>query len=201
MQLGETIATYDVARALRGESGKFDVTSPTGEVYHVNCEPNHSIANLEWAGNRADVQPFLICKVAEPVPLDQARIAAPVTDAARARTPLTPFLLDAESSDEKSSVRGTAESPKSSQAIISVKEIVGPELRFIESDSQTKNPSACVSLKIGWSGQSAQVPMTSACANYQDFDAELRRLHAKLDEIRYLARKQFYKTQAAAMGA
>ena len=35
MQLGEKIATYDVALALRGESGKFDVTSPTGEIYHV----------------------------------------------------------------------------------------------------------------------------------------------------------------------
>ncbi len=38
MQLGETIATYDLGLALRGESGKFEVTSPAGEIYHVTCQ-------------------------------------------------------------------------------------------------------------------------------------------------------------------
>ena len=42
MQLGETIATYDVALALRGENGKFDVTSPSGDVFQVTCTPNHA---------------------------------------------------------------------------------------------------------------------------------------------------------------
>lgn len=46
MQLGETIATYDVGLALRGESGKFEVTSPVGEIYQVTCKANHSISNL-----------------------------------------------------------------------------------------------------------------------------------------------------------
>jgi hypothetical protein len=67
MQLGEKIATYDVALALRGEGGKFDVTSPTGEIYHVTCKSGHSITNLQWSGDGANPQPFVIRKVAEPV--------------------------------------------------------------------------------------------------------------------------------------
>jgi hypothetical protein len=51
MRPGETIATYDVGLALRGKSGKFEVTSPTGEIYEVTCNPNHSISNLEWSSN------------------------------------------------------------------------------------------------------------------------------------------------------
>jgi len=201
MQLGETIATYDVALALRGESGKFDVTSPTGEVYHVTCEPNHSISNLEWAGNRTDPQPFLIRKIAEPVSPDQARTTVTVPDASRARQPLTPFLLDPEPSPEKPSAEFSAELPKSSQAAVSVLEVAGLELLFTESDPRTKSPSACVKLKVGKSGQSPQVSIMSACTNYNHFDAEIRRLHAELDDIRYRARKRFYQTQAAAASA
>lgn len=70
MQLNETIAAYDIAQALRGECGKFEVTSPTGEVYHVTCRSNHSISNLEWSGNKTNLQPFVIRKVAEPLNLD-----------------------------------------------------------------------------------------------------------------------------------
>jgi len=201
MQLGETIATYDVALALRGESGKFDVTSPTGEVYHVTCEPNHFISNLEWAGNRSDPQPFLIRKISEPVSLDQGRIAGTVPDGTRARQPLAPFLLDPEPGEEKPSARVSAELPKSAQPTIPVTEIAGLELLFRESDPRTKSPSACVSLKLGQSAQSAQISITSACTSYNDFDAAIRRLYAELDQIRYRARKHFYKTQAAAVGA
>lgn len=67
MQLGEKIATDDVALALRGESGKFDLTSATGEIYHVTCKSGHSITNLQWSGDGVNPQPFVIRKVAEPV--------------------------------------------------------------------------------------------------------------------------------------
>jgi len=62
MKLNDTITTYDVAEALQGETGKFEVTSPNGERYFVTCQPGHSIASLEWAGSEPNLQPFLVRK-------------------------------------------------------------------------------------------------------------------------------------------
>jgi hypothetical protein len=67
MKLNDTITTYDVAEALQGETGKFEVTSPNGERYFVTCQSGHSIASLEWAGSEPNLQPFLVRKVAQPV--------------------------------------------------------------------------------------------------------------------------------------
>jgi len=67
MKLNESISTYDVAEALQGETGKFEVTSPNGERYFVTTEPGHSIISLEWAGSEPNLQPFLVRKVAQPV--------------------------------------------------------------------------------------------------------------------------------------
>jgi len=67
MKLNDSITTYDVAEALQGETGKFEVTSPNGERYFVTCQPGHSIASLEWAGNEPNLQPFLVRKVAQPI--------------------------------------------------------------------------------------------------------------------------------------
>ena len=67
MKLNDSITTYDVAEALQGEQGKFEVTSPTGERYFVTCHPGHSISSIEWAGGESNVQPFLVRKVAQPV--------------------------------------------------------------------------------------------------------------------------------------
>jgi hypothetical protein len=39
MKLNDSITTYDIAEALQGEQGKFEVTSPTGERYFVTCQP------------------------------------------------------------------------------------------------------------------------------------------------------------------
>jgi cytochrome c2 len=66
MKLNDTITTYDIAEALQGESGKFEVTSPNGERYFVTCQQGHSISSLEWAGSEPNLQPFLIRKVAQP---------------------------------------------------------------------------------------------------------------------------------------
>ena len=67
MKLNDSITTYDIAEALQGETGKFEVTSPTGERYFVTCQPGHSIANFEWAGSEPNLQPFLVRKVAQSV--------------------------------------------------------------------------------------------------------------------------------------
>ncbi|HTV82493.1 MAG TPA: hypothetical protein VME18_07570 [Acidobacteriaceae bacterium] len=66
MKLNESITTYDIAEALQGESGKFEVTSPNGERYYVTCQPGHSITSLEWAGSEPNLQPFTARKVAQP---------------------------------------------------------------------------------------------------------------------------------------
>jgi hypothetical protein len=73
MRLNESITAYDIAEALQGESGKFEVTSPNGERYFVTCQPGHSISNMEWAGNEPNQQPFTIRKVAQPAGTSEGR--------------------------------------------------------------------------------------------------------------------------------
>ncbi len=63
MRLGETITANDLAAALTGESGKFEVVTSNNTTYMVTCTPGHSIANLTLA-NTQNSQPFLIRKVA-----------------------------------------------------------------------------------------------------------------------------------------
>ena len=63
MKLNDSISTYDVAEALQGETGKFEVTSPSGERYFVTCQPGHSIVSLESAASEINLQPFLVRKV------------------------------------------------------------------------------------------------------------------------------------------
>jgi hypothetical protein len=67
MKLNDSISTYDVAEALQGETGKFEVTSPNGERYFVTCQLGHSIVSLESAASEINLQPFLVRKVAQPV--------------------------------------------------------------------------------------------------------------------------------------
>jgi hypothetical protein len=73
MKLNDSITTYDIAEALQGETGKFEVTSPSGERYFVTVQAGHSITSLEWAGAEANLQPFLIRKVAQPVSIESGR--------------------------------------------------------------------------------------------------------------------------------
>ena len=78
MKLNDSITTYDVAEALQGETGKFEVTSPNGERYFVSCQPGHSIVSLEWAGNEPNLQPFLVRKVAQPIATEGVRGPRPL---------------------------------------------------------------------------------------------------------------------------
>ena len=200
MQLGETIATYDIALALRGESGKFDVTSPTGEIFHLSFKSGHSITNLEWSGDGANHQPFLIRKVAEPVSSAPDK-AATVTDApTQPRMLKTPFLISPDEDDLLSEKNIAFAGARHEHDPVSANEkIYDFDLLYVEVDPKTQRPSAGVSLRT----ESSPVPqkLTNACSNFNDFDAEIRRLHSRLDDIRYRARKKFYQAQEIAAGA
>jgi hypothetical protein len=79
------------------------------------------------------------------------------------------------------------------------------DLSYLESDPRTKQPSACVYLKASgiqdYAGIKAEKLVTVPCLSFIELDAEIRRLHAELDEIRARAKKKFYKAEAAAVGA
>jgi hypothetical protein len=76
---------------------------------------------------------------------------------------------------------------------------------YLESDPRTQQPSACIYLKAegqqDYAGVKADRLVTAHCFNFIELDAEIRRLHAELDEVRARAKKKFYKTHAAAAGA
>jgi hypothetical protein len=206
MQLGETIATYDVALALRGESGKFEVKSPGGEIFHVTCKPNLSISSFEWSGSKAEVQPFLVRKVAEPVSLQAGVTSTSLIEGeSQTRSGQPPFLLERQESETKLS--------SNSDRVVSLPKIIEDnsgnlepanlDLLFLESDPKSGQPSACVCVKIGQLVQTGKNErlITSTCATLNEFDAEIRRLHGQLDELRARARKLFYKSQVAVASA
>ena len=65
LDLNETIMAYDLAEALEGESGKFEVTTPSGERFTLTTSPTHSIKNFRAIPEGASPQPLRIRKVAE----------------------------------------------------------------------------------------------------------------------------------------
>lgn len=207
MQLGETIATYDVALALRGESGKFDVTSPTGEVYRVICKPDSSIASLEWSGDGADAHPFLIRKVAEPVAQESGKTAnpAPAENTTLTRRGRAPFLIDNPDEDANSTSLGNSVTltPAAMEENVGEPETVAFDFVFLESDPSTQLPCAYIGVRSEQPGRAAARKMliTASCANFNDLDAEIRRLHAQLEDLRHRAKKKFYQTHAMAAGA
>jgi hypothetical protein len=186
MRIGETIATYDVGLALRGKSGRFEVTSPTGEIYEVTCKLSQSSSNLEWSGNGIDNVPFLIRKVADVAlpaePTATTRIQEPEN-----QTPSSPqpFVVE-RAGDEGSSPHGS-----------------NFDLLFLEDDPGTGQPSACIYLKSEPRGRGVEAEklITARCATLNELDSEIRRLEAQLDEIRSRAKKMFYKTLAIAASA
>ena len=76
---------------------------------------------------------------------------------------------------------------------------------YLEIDPRTQQPSACIYLKAAGQQDYAVIKadrlVTAHCLNFIELDAEIRRLHAELDEVRARAKKKFYKTHAAAAGA
>jgi hypothetical protein len=76
------------------------------------------------------------------------------------------------------------------------------DLAYLESDPSTKLPSSCIYVKASvrddYAGVRADKLLTSPCLNFIELDAEIRRLHAELDEIRARAKKKFYRAESAA---
>jgi len=64
LNLRDSINTYDLAMALRGQYGQFHVILPDGGELLVTCQPGHSISNIEWIGENP--KPFTVTKVSEP---------------------------------------------------------------------------------------------------------------------------------------
>lgn len=79
------------------------------------------------------------------------------------------------------------------------------DLLYVENDPKTQQPSACVYLKShapqDYAGVRSDTLITPPCLSFIQLDAEIRRLHAELDEIRARAKRKFYKAEAAAAGA
>jgi hypothetical protein len=97
--------------------------------------------------------------------------------------------------------RCTSRNPCDNHGIM---ETLSLDLSYLERDPRTKQPSACVYLKASgvrdFAGIKAEKLVTVPCLSFIELDAEIRRLHAELDEIRARAKKQFYKADAAAVG-
>jgi hypothetical protein len=76
---------------------------------------------------------------------------------------------------------------------------------YMENDPRTHQPSACVFVKSNgqqdYAGVKAEKLISAHCLSFVELDAELRRLHAELDEIRAQAKRKFYKAEAKAAGA
>jgi hypothetical protein len=195
MQLGQTIATYDVALALRGESGKFVVTNPEGETYHVACEH-------QSPENGSNPQPFLIQKVAEPVPSSMPeKTGISVSETSMQSRGKTPFLIDVGNSDSRSDVRETSDAvPVISRPDPKMLDVVDLDLLYHEVGVDSAQPTASVCLRSESQHERDKL-VTNACTTFNEFDAEIRRLHARLDDIRYRARKKFYQAQVVAAGA
>jgi hypothetical protein len=79
------------------------------------------------------------------------------------------------------------------------------DLVYLDKDPSTQQPSACVCVKSRTRRDYAVVKadrlITDQCLSFIELDAEIRRLHAELEEVRARAKKKFYKAHAAAVGA
>jgi hypothetical protein len=65
LQINETVRAYDLAEALRGESGKFEVVTSHGIRFMVTALPGHSIANLRITTEGNQDPTLWIKKIAE----------------------------------------------------------------------------------------------------------------------------------------
>jgi hypothetical protein len=76
---------------------------------------------------------------------------------------------------------------------------------YLDGDPRTMQPSACLYIKAAgredYAGIEAAKLISARCLSFIELDAEIRRLHAELDEIRARAKKKFYKAHAAGVGA
>jgi hypothetical protein len=75
------------------------------------------------------------------------------------------------------------------------------DLIYLDRDPATSLPSAGVCLKAnrhtGQAGVEANKLITRPCLSFIELDAEIRRLHAELEEIRARAKRKFYRAHTA----
>jgi hypothetical protein len=197
MQLGETIATYDVDLALREESGKFEVTSPNGETYFVTCRPNQSSLKSQLIGNQTYPQAFLVRKIAESVSLEpSARNTAMTDEEPVGSDSCGPFLDENLAANEMPCMPG--ETGQDSQP-----EAWKMNLFYMESEASEQPTAMVVATRDGVEPMSGLrgPALTIGCRNYNELDSHIRRLQAQLEDIRIQAKKKFYKAHAAAASA
>jgi hypothetical protein len=77
------------------------------------------------------------------------------------------------------------------------------DLLYLKRDPSTKQPCVCVKANSprDYGGVAGEKLITAPCLSFIELDAEIRRLHAELDEIRSRAKKKFYRAQASTAGA
>jgi len=77
-------------------------------------------------------------------------------------------------------------------------------LWYLDDDPRTKKSVAGVYVKLCGGKECAHLEpeklLTVQCASLIELDAEIRRLHAELDEIRAQAKRKFYKAESAPTG-
>jgi hypothetical protein len=87
----------------------------------------------------------------------------------------------------------------------SIMETSSLDLLYLESDPRTQQPSACIYLKTNskqdYAGIKAENLVINPCMSFIVLDAEIRRLHAELDEVRARAKRKFYKAEAMSASA
>jgi len=204
MQLGETIATYDVDLALRGETGKFEVTSPNGDIHYVTCRPNGLLAKAETSATRTYPGAFFIRKIAALVAAEKSDAGSSARQDGNFMPANSPFLLESRPDIEIPSTNADSGAMTPYDSTNEAENICCLDLSYSEGNGETEQPCAFVYVKGGEtedSRTSARTTMTAPCSSFTELDAEIRKLHAQLDEICLRAKKSFYKTYAAAASA
>ena len=79
------------------------------------------------------------------------------------------------------------------------------DLLYLETDPLSGQPSACIYLRPAghqsYHGIEGKMLITEPGLSFIELDAEIRRLHAELDEMRARAKRKFYQAESVAMAA
>jgi hypothetical protein len=79
------------------------------------------------------------------------------------------------------------------------------DLLFMERELSAQTPFVGVRVKATFDSDHEDARgeklLTAPCSSFIELDAEIRRLHAELDELRSRAKKKFYRAQASTAGA
>jgi hypothetical protein len=203
MQLGETIATYDVDLALRGETGKFEVRGPNGDLHYVTCRPNGLVAQAETSASQLYPGAFFIRKIAALVEAEKSDANLTARQDGNFMPANSPFLLETRPDIEIPSTDADYGTMTPCDSGANTEKMFRLELSYSEADGKKEHPCAfvCVQSEAMQYLRSAWPLMTAPCSSFTELDAEIRRLHAQLDEICLRAKKNFYKAYAAAASA